>query len=245
MKNTERVSGSAPLSQAIQLKRKETNSSGSPSVIKRKFRRGDPHPINMGLFFWGLTYKYKSNGQRSVNESWVNYGKLARRRRMMMACILVWQKNNPEKVKSCNRATKLKYAARDKINIKRWKIINVDRWRKTKREWHKKKMRECPIYRLKISVRQRICQFLSTRNLKKIIATRKIVGCSPAFLKDYIESKFKPGMSWENRSDFHIDHRIPLKSARTKKEIFKLCHYKNLQPLWGPENLAKGSKIPT
>jgi hypothetical protein len=28
-------------------------------------------------------------------------------------------------------------------------------------------------------------------------------------LKDYLESKFKPNMSWEQRGVIHIDHSIP------------------------------------
>jgi len=52
-------------------------------------------------------------------------------------------------------------------------------------------------------------------------------------------------MNWKNHGKFgwHIDHIIPLSSAKTDEEVFKLCHYKNLQPLWAFENLSKGDKI--
>ena len=64
-------------------------------------------------------------------------------------------------------------------------------------------------------------------------------------LKIYLESKFVEGMSWNNYGlyGWHIDHIIPLSSANTEDEIYKLCHYTNLQPLWSEDNLKKGCKI--
>jgi hypothetical protein len=59
----------------------------------------------------------------------------------------------------------------------------------------------------------------------------------------HIESQFIDGMSWENRSLWHIDHIIPLATAKTEEEILRLNHYTNLRPLWALDNLKKGSKI--
>ena len=74
----------------------------------------------------------------------------------------------------------------------------------------------------------------------------KLVGCTPNFLKGYLEAKFTDGMSWDNYGDWHVDHIKPCSSFDlTKDEEQRECfHYKNLQPLWGPDNLAKGSKDP-
>jgi hypothetical protein len=60
----------------------------------------------------------------------------------------------------------------------------------------------------------------------------------------HLESKFVDGMSWDNRSRWHIDHIMPLASAKTEEELVALCHYTNLQPLWAAENLRKSDKLP-
>jgi len=79
-------------------------------------------------------------------------------------------------------------------------------------------------------------------------STFELLGCSAQELKIWIESKFKPGMTWENYGlhGWHIDHIIPCVSFKdfTKIETQRACfNYKNLQPLWAAENLMKSSKM--
>jgi hypothetical protein len=91
----------------------------------------------------------------------------------------------------------------------------------------------------------RLHHFLKTKNLRKNNTTFSIIGCSPEELKKYIENLFTENMTWDNHGLFgwHIDHKIPLSSATTEEEIYKLCHYTNLQPLWSKDNLSKGKRI--
>lgn len=101
------------------------------------------------------------------------------------------------------------------------------------------------LYRLSHLTRNRIKQFLKSKNITKNNSTFNIVGCPPIFLKEHLEKQFIDGMSWENHGlyGWHIDHIIPLSSAKTEEEIYELCHYTNLQPLWAEDNLKKGVKI--
>ena len=59
----------------------------------------------------------------------------------------------------------------------------------------------------------------------------------------YFESKFKDGMSWDNRREWNVDHIVPISFGNTFVEMKYLNHYTNLQPLWRIENLNKSNKI--
>lgn len=100
-----------------------------------------------------------------------------------------------------------------------------------------------PLNRLKHNVRSRISHYLKITNISKTNKTFEIVGCTPNFLKEYLEKQFNNGMLWNSYGDWHIDHIIPLSSAKTEEDIYKLCHYTNLQPLWAEDNLKKSNKI--
>ena len=75
----------------------------------------------------------------------------------------------------------------------------------------------------------------------KSLSTELLLGCSFEEFRNYIELKFKVGMSWENRSQWHIDHIKPCCEfdLSKKSEQLKCFNYSNLQPLWPEENLAK------
>lgn len=74
------------------------------------------------------------------------------------------------------------------------------------------------------------------------------LGVSIPEFKAYLESKFQPGMTWDNwgrgSDKWHIDHIIPLsKFDLTDRQHFLLaCYYLNLQPLWETDNLMKGNR---
>lgn len=97
------------------------------------------------------------------------------------------------------------------------------------------------IFKLKLNIRRRINNFLKNKSK----TTEKIIGCSYLELKIYLESQFQQGMSWDNYGlyGWHIDHIIPLASAKTEEKLYKLCHYKNLQPLWAIDNIKKGKRV--
>ena len=89
---------------------------------------------------------------------------------------------------------------------------------------------------------------LSRARLRGLIAKgfefEAFLGCSFVEFKSHIEAKFQPGMTWENygreRGRWSLDHIVPLDKA---PKDFNINHYSNLQPLWVPDNSAKGKKV--
>jgi hypothetical protein len=140
-----------------------------------------------------------------------------------------WQQleRNKEKAKE--------YAQRPEV-----KKRNVELAKKRSKARYKKD----PFYRLKITARSRLYEVLTRCKYPKRGSIFKYLGCDIDVLKTHLEQQFKNGMSWDNYGEWHVDHIIPLASAKNEEEIIKLFHYSNLQPLWGMENKIKGSKMP-
>lgn len=100
-----------------------------------------------------------------------------------------------------------------------------------------------PIHKLKENLRTKIFIIFRKMKYKKPSKTKGLLGSDYNFIKGYIEKQFTEGMSWENYGQWHIDHIIPLSSAKNSRELKKLCHYTNLQPLWAKDNIEKRDKI--
>jgi hypothetical protein len=125
-----------------------------------------------------------------------------------------------------------------------WKEIMREKKRKNAYERWKRNWNENEMFALKVRLRNLIRNSFRRQGYKKFnTSTEKIVGMNYGDFKQYLQSRFVDGMSWENRGDWHIDHIIPLSSAKSEKELIRLCHYTNLQPLWGEDNMKKGDKI--
>ncbi len=81
-------------------------------------------------------------------------------------------------------------------------------------------------------------------NTIKSCSVVDLIGCSPNDLVSHIQSQFLPGMTWENRFLWYIDHIRPCASfdiidPEQQRQCF---HYTNLQPLWAKDNFSKGRK---
>lgn len=157
--------------------------------------------------------------------------------------------NNKEKIKEQSKI----YVSKNSEKIKKRRKIYVENNPNLFKDWIEKNKEHRrnyinnynsnPISKLKNSLRSRINELMNKKYNNP--RTTNLVGCDYEFLINYIESKFINGMSWDNYGYYgwHLDHIIPLSSAKTEEELCKLFHYTNLQPLWAEDNLRKSNKI--
>ena len=161
-----------------------------------------------------------------------------------------YRERNKEKIRIRKKKWREKNKEAKKEYDSKWRRENKEKKARYQKIWkdrnkeHINKYNKKPLVRIAKSCRGRIASVLKrTNHCKAGSRTFEIIGCTQDDLILHIESKFTKGMTLDNHGEWHIDHIVPLSSAKTKDDIILLCHYTNLQPLWAIDNLKKGSKI--
>jgi len=111
------------------------------------------------------------------------------------------------------------------------------------RNYERNRYRNSPQYRISVTLRARIRDAVKREH--KSAKTEDLLGITFCKFKQYLESKFKDGMTWENYGQWEIDHTMPLASFDLTKESQQreAFHFTNTQPLWLKENRLKSAKI--
>ncbi len=139
---------------------------------------------------------------------------------------------------SCPEARKAyhrEYARKNRERIRKHK----SKWNKNNTKYFREKYHNDVNHRLAASVRNRLNRVISSGRAMRHL------GCTIEELKLWLESQFETGMTWDNRSEWHIDHILPLAEfdLSNSEERDVACHFTNLQPLWAADNLEKGTQL--
>jgi len=156
-------------------------------------------------------------------------------------CVKEYYSRNRAKIKS--QARKYKEDNREKVLAakKVYKRNNKDKekvWAATSYS----NIKNDPVKRLIKNARGRISKVLGSSKYKNSL---EFLGCSTQQFKSHIESQFKPGMTWDNYGEWHVDHIIPLCTITNlddKEYVESLLHYSNTQPMWAEDNISKGGR---
>lgn len=119
------------------------------------------------------------------------------------------------------------------------RLYNKDIYQRT----IKQRRENDPLFKLKCNLRNLIKNSLTIQGYTKKSKTYEIVGMTYTDFKNFIESKFQEGMTWENYGEWHLDHIIPVSSAIDEETLISLNYYTNFQPLWALDNLRKSNLL--
>jgi len=154
-----------------------------------------------------------------------------------------------------NREKRLRYFSdwqkdnRDHLNEyhQKWREKNIDKHREYKRKYEKHRKDTDPVYKLISNFRTAIYQVLKENNIEKNRHYFDILQYTPEELILHLEKQFTNNMTWENYGEWHVDHKTPISSFNFESiddDSFMECwSLENLQPMWGKENIVKGSKL--
>ncbi len=194
-----------------------------PEQIIKRFRRGDTR--DDGKMFWAYKKGYGSK------ELWFTPEKFFEER----ARTNQYERFRIKSPEALERALRRNRA---------WKAANVQRSTRRANARRKERRQTDPAFALASRFRVNLHLCLNRRNLTKRSKCSAILGITWREFREYIESQFSPGMSWDNRSEWHIDHIVPLAVGKTEQDVIDLNHYTNLRPLWKNHNLEKSDTLP-
>lgn len=152
----------------------------------------------------------------------------------------IWLAKNPGKKSAYDR----KYREKNLEKIKEHRssfTYKDNKNKKAKARYHSDEN-----YKIEKILRASVLQALRLhKEGRKANVIKSLIGCSIEALVTRLKSQFKPGMSWANHGQWHIDHKKPCKSFNLldPKQQLQCFHYSNLQPLWAIENIKKGNRV--
>lgn len=213
-------------------------------IISRKQAKD----LGLKRYFTGKPCKYDHVDERLVsNGDCVTCGNLKRKlnyesnKESIAKRQTLWRQNNQKKLKSDRK----RYYIENKDKIKEYRKKNKEKIRAQYRnriQYYKDYYERNPLYAFVRSTLRRIER--ASGNGISCKKNEGIVGYTQEEFIAHIESKFKDGMSWNNRTKWHIDHIKPvslfIKEGITDPAVINALS--NLQPLWAEDNLAKGDK---
>jgi len=151
-----------------------------------------------------------------------------------------WREQHPEKMKQIKKLWNENNRERRRITFNEWLAKNKEKIKNYQNRKYKNNIK----FKLKKVISSSINTRLRRRRLsKKINSISNLLPFTIDDLIEHLEKKFRPGMSWDNYGEWHIDHINPdynFKYESVDDKEFKACwSLDNLQPLWAEENLRK------
>ena len=156
--------------------------------------------------------------------------------------------------KDCRKAQKKEWRKKNSEHVsnydKQYYLENKDAKRKSNLEARKRRRKNNPLLKIKEAYSSSLRRAFQSIKIQKNTKSSDVIGCTNKEFRDHLASQFynhpqtgEP-MTFENYGlyGWHLDHIIPISSAKSEADIRKLSHYSNIQPLWAEDNLKKSSR---
>lgn len=156
---------------------------------------------------------------------------------------------NKERIQARHRINGLRYYyehREQELERKReYAIKNRDKINARQNRYRTERKERDPAFKLRLQTRTLLHASLNSRGYKKNTKTEKLLGCSPKEFVLYLLGTYKKnyGVEWDGKEPVHIDHIIPVATAKTEAEVIKAQHYTNLQLLKARDNMLKHDKL--
>jgi len=168
----------------------------------------------------------------------------------------IYQQDNIEKILEYQKEYYNNNLAIIKEKNQKWYVLNKDKISKEQKQklnsiegdnirfkqnqYRKQRKENDKLFKLTVNLRSQVSKIFTKTGYKKQETTKKLIGESFDFVKNYLEQKFLKEMNWDNWGDiWEIDHIIPTSKAKNKEDLIYLFHYTNLQPLFKTTEIAK------
>lgn len=201
-------------------KRRKDGLQNKCKFCEKKYREQNRAKINNSIKKWRDKNKQKLSDKNKDNTYLKEY-----------------RIKNKEKIKIKNQEYYSKHKDTIKKKVKSYYLKNKEKIHKNNNNYIKKRKNSDELFKISILMRNLVNRYLTKPKVKK---TNEIIGLTPKEFREYIESKFLKNMTWDNYGEWHIDHIIPLSSAKNDNELYSLNHYTNLQPLWSTSRWVDG-----
>ena len=148
--------------------------------------------------------------------------------------------------KYCAEANRRYYLANREAKLEYQKEYQQKNWEAVKLRgaaYNRERRAKDTVFSVGLRVRALISISLRAKGVCKSARTEKILGCTLNEFITHIEKQFAKGMSWENRDEWHLDHILPMSSAKSESDVIALNHHTNLRPLWAADNLRKRDTV--
>ena len=139
-----------------------------------------------------------------------------------------YREKHKDKINAQSKAYRKDYYQTNKKKVIDWQIA-----------YERERLKNDSLFAFKHSIRSLTAQAFTRRGFRKNGRTEQILGCTFEELLKYLKP---PSDFFTNRSKYHIDHIVPLETAKTEEDVIRLSHHTNLQILPAKENLAKRDK---